>query len=168
MTSNQTEVSNVVSESSLVSLVNNDEMKHINGKIKSDCASFNDNFNDLEKSILSKSIYERYRQLLELGEIAVDAIEKMDEEIEFKDKKIIHLEDKLKDLNQYDEAKINEFLNNASKAIACPKGVSSVKRDRARRRLMEAMNNANKTFKQLGVKQIKFENRAEPSVLKKH
>ncbi len=70
-----------------------------------------------------------------------------------KDKKITVLEDKLKGLNQYDEAKINEFLNHAARPL--------VKRDRARRRLMEAMNNANKTFKQLGVKQIKFEANAK-------
>jgi hypothetical protein len=50
-------------------------MKHINSKIKSDCAHFNDNFNDLEKSIVAKSIYEKYKQLLELGEIAVETIE---------------------------------------------------------------------------------------------
>jgi hypothetical protein len=89
-------------------------MRHLNSKIKSDCAHFSDNFNDREKSIVSKSIYERYRQLLELGEIAVDTIEKMDEEIEHKDSKITLVEDKLKGLNQFDEAKINEFLNHAS------------------------------------------------------
>ncbi len=49
---------------------------------------------------------------------------------------------------QYYEAKVNDFLNNTAKP--------SVERDRARRRLLEAMNNANKTFKQLGVKPIKF------------
>lgn len=138
-----------MSESSLISLVNKDEIKHINNKIKSDCVKFNDTFNDLEKSIVSKSIYEKYRQLLELGDIAVDTIEKMDEEIEYKDNKIIVLEDKLKGLNQYDEAKINEFLNHTAKS-----SVKSVNRDRARRRLLESMNNANKTFKQLGFKPI--------------
>ena len=61
----------IPSESSLISLVNEDEMKHINSKIKGDCTHFNDNFNDLEKSIVSKSIYEKYRLLQELGEIAV-------------------------------------------------------------------------------------------------
>ena len=116
-------MSNVVSESSLIFLVNKDEMKHIKSKIKSDCAHFNDNFNDLEKSIVYKSIYEKYKQLLELGEIAVDIIEKMDEEIEYNDKKITHPEDKLKGLNKYDEGKINEFLIQTSKP--------SVKRDRA-------------------------------------
>ncbi len=30
----------------------------------------------------------------------------MDEEIEFKDKKLTHLEDKLKGLNQYDEVRL--------------------------------------------------------------
>ncbi len=75
-------------------------MKHINSKIKSDCAHFNNNFNDLEKSIVSKSIYEKYRQLLELDKIAVDTIEMTDEEIEFKDKKITVLKEKLKGLNQ--------------------------------------------------------------------
>ncbi len=109
-------------------------------------APFNNNFNDLEKSIVSKSIYEKYRQLLELGEIVVDTIEKMDEEIEFKDKKITVLEDKLKGLNQYDESQINKFLNHTVR--------QSDKRDRVRRRLQEAMNNADKTFKQLGVKTI--------------
>jgi hypothetical protein len=92
---------------------------------------------------MSKSIYEKYRRLLELGEIAVDTIEKMDEEIEYKDNKITVLKDKLLGLNQYDEVKINEFLNHTAKP--------SVKRDRTRRRLLEAMNYANKTFKQLGV-----------------
>jgi hypothetical protein len=123
-------------------------MTHINNKIKSDCAYFNDNFNDLAKSIVSKSIYEKYRLLKELGEIAVDTIERMDEEIEYKDNKTTVLKDKLKGLNQYDETKINEFLSHVSKP--------SVKRDRARRRLLEAMNNASKTIKQLGVKPIKF------------
>jgi hypothetical protein len=47
---------------------------------------FNYNFNDLDE------------QLLELGEIEVDTIDKIDEEVEFKDK-ITHLEDKLKGLN---------------------------------------------------------------------
>jgi hypothetical protein len=90
-------------------------LKHINSKIKSDFANFNDNFNDIEKSIVSESIYEKYRQLLELGEIAVDTIEKMDEEIEYKDNKITILEDQLKGLNQYDKNKINEFLNPTAK-----------------------------------------------------
>ncbi len=78
----------------------------------------------------------------------VDTIEKMDEEIEYKDNKITILEDQLKGLNQYDKDKINEFLNHTAKP--------SVKRDRAIQRLLEDMNNANKTFKQLGVKPIKF------------
>ncbi len=95
-------MSDIKSESSLISLVNKDEMKHINSRIKRDYAHFNDYFNDLEKSIVAKSIYEKYKQLLELGEIAVYTLEKMDEEIEFKDKKITHLQDKLKGLNQYD------------------------------------------------------------------
>ncbi len=47
---------------------------------------FNYNFNDIDK------------QLLELGEIEADAIDKIDEEAEFKDK-ITHLEDKFKSLN---------------------------------------------------------------------
>jgi RNase P protein component len=70
----------------------------------------------------------------------------MDEEIEFKDKKITVLEDKLKGLDQYDEGKINEFLNHTVR--------QSDKRNRARRRLLEAMDNTDKTFKQLGVKTI--------------
>jgi len=37
-----------------------------------------------------------------------------------------------------------------------PTAKPSVKRDRARRRLLESMHNANKTFKQLRVKPIKF------------
>jgi hypothetical protein len=97
----------IPSESSLISFVNKDEMKHIKSKIKSDCA----HFNDIEKSIMSKSIYERCRQLLELGEIAVDTLEKMDEEVEHKNNKITILKNQLKDLNQYDKDKINEFLN---------------------------------------------------------
>ncbi len=47
-------VSNVVSESNLIFLVNKDEMRHINNKIKSDCAHFNNNFNDIKKSIVLK------------------------------------------------------------------------------------------------------------------
>ncbi len=57
--------------------------------------------------LVSKSIYEKYRQLLELDEIAVNTIEKIDEETEFKDKKITVQEDKLKGFDQYDECKIN-------------------------------------------------------------
>ncbi len=73
------------------------------------------------------------RQVLDLGEIAVDIIEKMDEQIEYKDKKITLLEDTLKGLNQYDEVRIKEFFNYTAKP--------SVKRDRTRMRLLEAMNN---------------------------
>ena len=47
------EMINITTESSLVYLVNKDEMKHIYSKIKSDCANFNENFNDIEKSIIS-------------------------------------------------------------------------------------------------------------------
>jgi hypothetical protein len=48
----------------------------------------------------------------------VDTIEKMDEEIEYKDNKITILEDQLKGLNQYDKDKINEFLNHTAKETA--------------------------------------------------
>jgi len=61
----------------------------------------------------------------------------MDEEIKGKGSKITYLEGQMKGLNQYDKDKINEFLNHIAKP--------SVKRDRAKRRLLEAMNNANKT-----------------------
>ena len=60
-------MSNITSESSLISLVNKDEMKHINSKIKNDCTHFNDNFIDYENSSVSKSIYEKYRQLLRIN-----------------------------------------------------------------------------------------------------
>jgi hypothetical protein len=59
--------------------------------------------------MILRSIYEKYKQLLEF-EIAVHTIEKMDEKIEFKDKKIAHLQHKLKGLNQYDELKLINFL----------------------------------------------------------
>jgi hypothetical protein len=49
--------------------------------------------------------------LKELGVIAVETIEKMDEEIELKDNKINVLEKELKDVNHYDEQKIQALLN---------------------------------------------------------
>ncbi len=42
---------------------------------------------------------------------AVDTIERMDEEIELKDNKINVLEKELKDVNHYDEQKIQILLN---------------------------------------------------------
>jgi hypothetical protein len=49
--------------------------------------------------------------LKELGVVAVDTIERMDEEIELNDNKINVLEKELKDVNHYDEQKIQTLLN---------------------------------------------------------
>ncbi len=43
--------------------------------------------------------------------VAVDTIERMDEEIELNDNKINVLEKELKDVNHYDEQKIQTLLN---------------------------------------------------------
>ncbi len=45
------------------------------------------------------------------GVTAVETIERMDEEIELKDNKINVLEKELKDVNDYDEQKIQTLLN---------------------------------------------------------
>jgi hypothetical protein len=51
------------------------------------------------------------RVLKELGVTAIKTIEKMDEEIEYKDNKINVLQRELKDVNSYDEEEINALLN---------------------------------------------------------
>lgn len=44
--------------------------------MKDDCTHSNDSSNDVEKWIVAKSIYEKYWQLPQWGEIAVDTMER--------------------------------------------------------------------------------------------
>jgi len=60
-----------------------------------------------------------------------------------------NIEKEFKGYNQYDDEKMNEALRR--KPV-----IREAKGERARRKLIYAMNNANRTFKELGVKQITF------------
>ncbi len=62
------------------------------------------------KAEAADQLYTENRILKELGEAAVETIERMDEEIELKDNKINVLEKELKDVNYYDEQKIQTLL----------------------------------------------------------
>ncbi len=63
------------------------------------------------KAQAANQLYTENRILKELGMAAVETTERMDEEIELKDNKINVLEKELKDVNHYDEQKIQTLLN---------------------------------------------------------
>jgi hypothetical protein len=64
---------------------------------------------------------------------AVETIERMDEEIELKDNKINVLEKKLKNVNHYDEQKIQTLLN--KKPV-----IRNNNKERAKRRLLNTLS----------------------------
>ncbi len=64
---------------------------------------------------------------------AVETIERMDEEIELKDNKINVLERELKDVNHYDEQKIQTLLN--KKPV-----IRINNKERAKRRLLNTLS----------------------------
>ncbi|KAI4460068.1 hypothetical protein MML48_6g00014766 [Holotrichia oblita] len=95
---------------SLIDITDKNQLRIIQNKIKADCIEFN-KLSVGSKSKASEQLYTENRILKELGIAAVDTIEKMDEEIEYKNNKINVLEKELKDVNHYDEDKINNLLN---------------------------------------------------------
>jgi hypothetical protein len=78
-------------------------------------------------------LYTENRVLKELGVAAVETIERMDEEIEFKDSKINALAKVLKDINHYDEQKIQTLLNKNPVT-------RNNNKERAKRRLLETLS----------------------------
>lgn len=95
---------------SLIEIADKNQLKQILNKIKKDCVEFNQFFLG-SKAEASDQLYTENRVLKELGMAAVGTIERMDEEIELKENKINILENELKDVNHYDEQKIQTLLN---------------------------------------------------------
>ena len=90
---------------SLIEIADKNQLKQIQCKIKKDCVEFNQ-LTVGSKAKAADQLYTENRVLKELGVAAVETIERMDEEIELKDNKINILEKELKDVNHYDEEKI--------------------------------------------------------------
>jgi predicted metallopeptidase len=83
---------------SLIEIVDGNQLKQIQLKIKKDCVEFN------QLSVGSKvkaadQLYTENRILKELGVAAVETIERMDEDIELKNNQVKVLEKELKDIN---------------------------------------------------------------------
>jgi uncharacterized ferredoxin-like protein len=95
---------------SLIEIADKNQLKQIQCKIKKDCVEFNQ-LTVGSKAKAADQLYTENRVLKELGVAAVETIERMDEEIELKDNKINVLEKELKDVNHYDEQKIQTLLN---------------------------------------------------------
>jgi hypothetical protein len=117
---------------SLIEIADKNQLKQIQSKIRKDCTEFN------QLSVGSKvkaadQLYTENRILKELGVAAVETIERMDEEIEIKDNKINILEKELKDVNNYDEEKIQALLN--KKPV-----IRTNHKERAKRRLMNTLS----------------------------
>ncbi len=117
---------------SLLEITDKNQLKQIQSKIKKDCVEFN------QLSVGSKAkpadqLYTENRVLKELGVAAVETIEKMDEEIELKDNKINVLEKELKDVNHYDEQKIQTLLNKNPV-------IRNNNKERSKRRLMNTLS----------------------------
>lgn len=79
-------------------------------ELKKYCMEFN-NLSVGNKVKASNQLYMENSLLKEFGNTEVETIEKKDEEIEYKYNKINVLEQKLKEVNSYDEEKINALLN---------------------------------------------------------
>jgi flagellar biosynthesis/type III secretory pathway ATPase len=107
-------------------------------RIKKDCIEFN-SLSVGNKVKTSNQLYMENRILKELGNAAVETIEKMDEEIEYKDNKINVLEQELKEVNtrSYDEEKINALLNKNPV-------IRYNNKERAKRRLANTLSPVNK------------------------
>ena len=117
---------------SLIEIVDSSQLKKIQNKIKQDCIEFNQ-MSLGTKAKASDQLYTENRILKELGVAAVETIEKMDEEIELKDNKIHILEKELKEINQYDEQKIQNLLN--KNPI-----IRTNNKERAKRRLLNTLS----------------------------
>jgi len=87
----------------------------------------------MSKAKATDQLYTENGVLKELGVAAVETIERMDEEIELKDNKINVLEKELKNVNQYDESKIQILLN--KKPI-----IINNNKEKAKRRLLNTLS----------------------------
>ena len=117
---------------SLIEIVDQSQIKKIQEYIKQDCTEFN-KLNLGSKAKAADKLYTENRILKELGTVAIDTIERMDEEIELKGNQINILEKELKDVNHYDEQKIQNLLNKKP-------AISSNNKERAKRRLMSTLS----------------------------
>ena len=95
---------------SLIELVGDDQIRKIKQNIKKDCLEFSQ-LSAANKAKAADTLYTENRLLRELSTVAVETIEKMDEETELKDNRICILEKELKDFKHYDEQKIQALLN---------------------------------------------------------
>jgi hypothetical protein len=114
----------------LIDVADKNQIKIIQIRIKTDCIEFN-------SLSVGNKLYMENRILKELGNAAVETIEKMDEEIEYKDNKINVLEQELKEVNSYDEEKINALLNKNPV-------IRYNNKERAKRRLANTLSLVNK------------------------
>ncbi len=112
----------------MIEIADYNQLKQIQCKIKKDCIEFNQ-LSVGSKAKAADQLYTKYRILKELGVAAVETIERMDEEIELKDNEINVLEKELKDVNYYDEQKIQTLLN--KKPV-----IRNNNKERAKRRLL--------------------------------
>jgi hypothetical protein len=117
---------------SLIEIADKNQLKQIQCKIKKDCVEFNQ-LTVGSKAKAADQLYTENRVLKELGVAAVETIERMDEEIELKDNKINVLEIELKDVNHYDEQKIQTLLN--KKPV-----IRNNNKERAKRRLLNTLS----------------------------
>jgi hypothetical protein len=120
----------------LIDVADKNQIKIIQNRIKKDCIEFN-SLSVGNKVKASNQLYMKNRILKELGNAAVETIEKMDEEIEYKDNKINVLEQELKEVNIYDEKKINALLNKNPV-------IRYNNKERAKRRLANTLSLVNK------------------------
>jgi flagellar biosynthesis/type III secretory pathway ATPase len=120
----------------LIDVADKNQIKIIQNRIKKDCIEFN-SLSVGNKVKASNQLYMENRILKELGNAAVETMEKMDEEIEYKDNKINVLEQELKEVNSYDEEKINALLNKNPV-------IRYNNKERAKRRLANTLSLVNK------------------------
>jgi flagellar biosynthesis/type III secretory pathway ATPase len=120
----------------LIDVADKNRIKIIQNRIKKDCIEFN-SLSVGNKVKASNQLYMENRILKELGNAAVETIENMDEEIEYKDNKINVLEQELKEVNSYDEEKINALLNKNPV-------IRYNNKERAKRRLANTLSLVNK------------------------
>jgi hypothetical protein len=117
---------------SLIEIVDQSQIKKIQENIKQDCTEFN-KLNVGSKAKAADKLYTENRILKELGVVAIDTIERMDEDIEMKDNEIKILSKELIDINQYDGKKIQALLNKNHV-------IRSNGRERAKRQLMNTLS----------------------------
>jgi hypothetical protein len=95
---------------SLLEIVPKDKLMEIQNRIKKDCTEFK-KLNKGDKLHASDYLFTENRILKELGEVAVETIERLCEEKQLKGNKVNILEKELKNINNYDEKKIMSLLN---------------------------------------------------------